>query len=95
VINGDGLLLVDDRTLYVVQNRLNRIAVVKLSRDLERGRIVRTLTDPDLDVPTTVARFGDSLYLPNARFGTPMPDQATYQVVQVTDTRRGHHRGGH
>jgi sugar lactone lactonase YvrE len=97
VINGDGLLLVGDRTLYVVQNRLNRIAVVKLDRDLERGRIVQRLTDPDLDVPTTVARFGDRLYLPNARFGTPMPDQATYQVVQVKakSKGRGHHRGGH
>ena len=82
VINGDGLLL-HGRTLYVVQNRLNRIAVVRLDRDLERGRILRTLTDPDLDVPTTVARFGDRLYLPNARFGTPNPDTATYQVVQV------------
>jgi sugar lactone lactonase YvrE len=95
VVNGDGLLLVDDRTLYVVQNRLNQIAVVKLSRGLERGRIVRTLTNPALDVPTTVARFGDRLYLPNARFGILNPDQEAYQVVQVKDKRKGNHRGRH
>ena len=40
---------------------------------------MRTITADDLgpstsfDVPTTVARFGSHLYLPNARFTTP-PD---------------------
>ena len=32
-MNGDGLLL-DGRTLYVVQNRDNKVAVVRLSRRL-------------------------------------------------------------
>ena len=36
VTNGDGLLL-HGRTLYVVQNQLNRIAVVKLGRRLKRA----------------------------------------------------------
>ena len=37
VLNGDGILL-RGRTLFVVQNRLNQIAVIHLSRDLARGR---------------------------------------------------------
>jgi hypothetical protein len=82
VANGDGLLL-HGRTLYVVQNQLNQIAVVRLSRDWSEGTIVRTITDDDFDVPTTIARKGRWLYAPNARFGTtPTPD-TEYDVVRV------------
>ncbi|MFI6991011.1 superoxide dismutase [Nonomuraea wenchangensis] len=80
--NGDGLLL-SGRTLYAVQNRLNTIAVVALSRDGSSGRIVSRITDPRFDVPTTVAAFGDRLYLPNARFTTPPTPETTYGVVAV------------
>ena len=80
--NGDGLLLLG-RTLYVVQNRLNAIAVVKLAADLSSGRVTRTITDPDFDVPTTIDRFGNHLYAVNARFGNPAPATATYSVVRV------------
>jgi hypothetical protein len=79
---GDGLLL-EGRTLYVVQNRLNRVAVIRLSRDLGEGTIVGYLTHPALDVPTTIARVAGRLYLPNARFGIPNPDAAAYQVVNI------------
>ena len=47
---GDGLLL-QGRTLYVVRNRLNQIAVVELAPDLSRGEVVGTITDPNFDVP--------------------------------------------
>jgi hypothetical protein len=82
VINGDGLLL-RGRTLFVVQNRLNQIAVVRLSRDLSRGTIVRTITDPAFDVPTTIAAHHRHLYTVNARFGTTDPQPAKYNVVRV------------
>jgi len=82
VLNGDGLLLLG-RVLFVVQNRLNRIAVVVLSHDLSRGRVVHTITDPAFDVPTTIAAFGRHLYAVNARFGTPSPQTASYNVVRV------------
>jgi hypothetical protein len=82
VANGDGLLL-DGRTLYVVQNQLNRIAVVKLDRDLDEGEIKGHLTDSDFDVPTTIAEKGGFLWAVNARFSTtPTPD-TTYDVVRV------------
>jgi hypothetical protein len=81
--NGDGLLL-RGRTLFVVRNQLNLIAVVRLTRSLGSGRVVAELTDPDLDVPTTVAFTAGRLYAVNARFGTaPDPATARYDVVRV------------
>jgi sugar lactone lactonase YvrE len=80
---GDGLLL-HGRTLYVVQNRLNRIAIVELAPDLGSGTITGYLTRPmTLDVPTTIARFGRSLYVVNARFGIANPSSAMYTVARV------------
>ncbi len=82
ITNGDGILL-EGSTLYVVQNRTNQIAVVELSGDLSSGTVSSTLTNPDFDVPTTVAGFDNALYVVNARFGTePGPDTA-YVIVKV------------
>ena len=80
--NGDGILL-HGRTLYVVQNQLDKIAVVKLNHSLTRGVVTREITDSDFDVPTTIAKFGKWLYAVNARFGRASGPDATYQVVQV------------
>jgi sugar lactone lactonase YvrE len=80
--NGDGLLL-SGRTLYAVQNRLNTVAVIGLARDGSSGKIVNRLTDPRLDVPTTVAAYGHRLYLPNARFTTPPAADTPYSVVAI------------
>ncbi|WP_432032280.1 SMP-30/gluconolactonase/LRE family protein [Streptomyces antibioticus] len=80
--NGDGLLRVG-RTLYVVQNRQNAIDVFTLAADGRRGAFRRRITDPDFDVPTTVARYGNRLYLPNARFTTPPAPDTAYSVVAV------------
>jgi sugar lactone lactonase YvrE len=82
LVNGDGMLLAG-RVLFVVQNRDNRIAVVKLSHSLSRGRVVATLTDPDFDVPTTIAFQAGRLYAVNARFGTTDPQPARYDIVRV------------
>jgi sugar lactone lactonase YvrE len=79
--NGDGLLL-DGRTLYVVQNRSNLVAVVKLDRRLSSGTVVASLTDPDFDVPTTMDDFGDRLYAVNARFTTPPTPDTEYWIAQ-------------
>jgi outer membrane protein assembly factor BamB len=82
VVNGDGILLFG-RVLFVVQNRLNQIAVVLLSGDLSQGRVVKTITDPAFDIPTTIAAAGRHLFAVNARFGTPSPETATYNIVRV------------
>jgi sugar lactone lactonase YvrE len=80
---GDGLLL-HGQTLYVVQNRLNQIAVVTLDPDLTSGAVVDTITHPAFAVPTTVTRLGSWLYAVNARFGTPPTPTTPYSIVQVT-----------
>ncbi|MFC6088747.1 SMP-30/gluconolactonase/LRE family protein [Saccharothrix lopnurensis] len=82
--NGDGLL-VEGRTLYVVQNRLNALAVFDLARNGAAGELVTKITDPRFDVPTTVAAFGNRLYLPNARFTTPPTPTTTYDAVSVPE----------
>lgn len=80
--NGDGLLL-QGRTLYVVQNRSNKIAVFRLSIDLTKASFVRAITDADFDVPTTIDRAGERLYVVNARFGTATPADQSYHVVKA------------
>jgi sugar lactone lactonase YvrE len=79
---GDGLL-VRGRTLYAVQNQLNQVAVIKLNARGTRGELVNVLTSDDFDVPTTVAAFGNSLYLPNARFTTPPTPDTAYWITRI------------
>ena len=82
LLNGDGLLL-SGRTLFVVQNRLNQVAVLRLNSAGTSGELTQLLTDPRFDVPTTVAAFGNRLYLPNARFTTPPTPDTTYNAVAI------------
>jgi sugar lactone lactonase YvrE len=81
VFAGDGILL-EGRTLYVVQNSFNQIAEVELSGKLTSGTIVDTITDPAFSVPTTVAIKGSQLAAVNAVDfgGSPFDD---YTVVLV------------
>lgn len=80
--NGDGILL-RGRELIVVQNQLNQLAVLGLSRDLSTATLRTTLKDGDFDVPTTVAAFGRSLYVVNAKFGTTPTPTTPYEIVKV------------
>src|SRR5687768_12450762 len=86
--NADGLLL-KGRKLFVVENRddapgpgVGVISVVKLSRDLTTGTIVRTITDADFDVPTTIARSGGRFYVVNGKFNTTPTPETPYEVVK-------------
>jgi sugar lactone lactonase YvrE len=82
LLNGDGLLL-QGRKLFVVRNANNQIDEIQLNGPLTTGSVVRTLTNPLFDVPTTIARVGDDLYAVNARFGTPVTPATEYDVVRV------------
>lgn len=84
---GDGLLR-HGRLLYVVRNQENTVVVLRLDRTGLVAEQVRTITSDDFDVPTTLARFGTHLYLPNARFGTSSPTTADYWITQVRGGRR-------
>ena len=81
VMRGDGILL-DGRTLYVVQNTLNKIAVIRVNSALTTGRVLTHIEDSRFVVPTTIDDLGRRLYAVNARFGSP-PATTDYQVIQV------------
>lgn len=83
VSNGDGLLR-SGSILYVVRNQLNQIVAIELDPSYGSGTVTGTITDPNFQVPTTVAAFGPFLYAVNARFGTPPTPDTTYTVVRVS-----------
>lgn len=72
----DGLLL-EGRSLWVVENSENRVVEIELSPDLTSGVHGSVITDADAGglfrVPTTVAKFGSRLVLVNARFDLGFP----------------------
>ncbi|HET8718490.1 MAG TPA: superoxide dismutase [Nocardioidaceae bacterium] len=82
LVNGDGL----ERArglLYVVRNQNNRVAVVDLSRHDRTGRVVGRLTARSLDVPSTAAAVRRSLWVVNARFGTPPGTRRAYWLTRL------------
>jgi sugar lactone lactonase YvrE len=87
VPNGDGILLTG-KTLYVVQNQLNRVAVIRLAANLGTGQVLTRLTDSDFAVPTTIDDHGRRLYAVNARFGIMNPGAAEFQVVQLSKPKK-------
>jgi hypothetical protein len=82
VLNGDGLVL-RGRTLYVVRNRNNLVAVLRLSKWLTSARLVRERTAPGLDVPTTATFALGRLWVVNARFGVADPSTADYWITRM------------
>ena len=86
VANADGLVL-HGRTLYVVENVLNRIAKVRLSQDMASGRVITRITDDDFATPTTATLALGALYAVNAHFADigagADPATLTYEVVRA------------
>jgi sugar lactone lactonase YvrE len=86
----DGILL-DGKTLWVVENFAERLVKIQLSSDLTSGRITAAVTSDLFRIPTTVAEDGDRLAIVNARFdvglppplGTGVPPGTDYNVVQL------------
>ncbi len=70
-MDGDGLHL-DGRTLYIMQNFSDKIAVVKLSENFKRGKFIKNIPGADeinpLKVATSIIGFGNSLYAINTHF---------------------------
>jgi sugar lactone lactonase YvrE len=80
--NGDGLLLIG-RILYAVQQQQNAIDVFRLNDAGTRGTAIARITDPRFRIPTTVAAWGERLYLPNARFDVEPTPETDYDAVAV------------
>jgi hypothetical protein len=45
--------------------------------------VVRTITDPNFDTPTTIALFGPFIYAVNARLTSPATPDTPYTVVRL------------
>jgi len=89
--DGDGLYL-RGRTLYILQNFSNKIAVVQLSGDLSRGEFIKNIPgegEPNpLKIATTIIGFGNSLYAINTNFldwagGDMLPQYVQPYVVRL------------
>ncbi|MEU8688285.1 SMP-30/gluconolactonase/LRE family protein [Streptomyces sp. NPDC048665] len=86
--HGDGLLL-SHRTLWAAHNASNTLTRWHLSPDGTEARLTRTLTDPALQIPTTVARTPGALLVVRSQFdkggpmgaGVPTPP---FTVARVT-----------
>jgi hypothetical protein len=87
--DGDGLYL-HGRTLYIMQNFSDKIAVVQLSGDLSGGEFIKNIPGEGeinpLNVATTIIGFGNSLYAINTNiferiFGNPAEVQS--EVVRL------------
>jgi hypothetical protein len=84
---GDGLVL-NGKTLYVVQNFLNQIAVFRMSPDYLDATLTKVITDADFRIPATADLFGSWLYAVNARFdacppGDCFPSGLDFDIVRV------------
>jgi sugar lactone lactonase YvrE len=79
VPNVDGIL-VQGRQLWAVQNQINQVSRIRLSHDLSSGVLQDVITSPDFNVPTTIAKFGNTLAAVNAKFGQPATE---FEVVLV------------
>ena len=65
--NGDGLYM-DGRTLYIMRNFPQKIAVVEISDDLTQGTFVKNIVSDDFSIPTTITGYGNCIYAINTHF---------------------------
>ncbi len=82
LLNGDGMVL-RGGVLYVVQNLDNAITKVQLDLAAYSANVLSRTKDARFDVPTAIAEWGGSFYLPNARFTTAATADTTYNVISV------------
>jgi hypothetical protein len=83
VPNVDGILMKGSHELIAVQNFDNLLSVWKLRSNFLSGRLMKHITSPLFETPTTVARFGSRLVVANAKFDTGFPPTATQFEVNV------------
>jgi sugar lactone lactonase YvrE len=88
VPTGDGLLL-DGRTLYVLQNgtrpgTTNQIVVIRLHRRMTTGRVTSNITSPLFETATTLAKRGNTFLAVNAQFGgAPIDPESEIVVLKI------------
>jgi sugar lactone lactonase YvrE len=82
VERADGLVL-RGRTLYVIRNLTNVIAVVRMNAGYTAGVVQREITGPQLRSPATGDLLGSALYVVNGRFDVESTPSTDYDIVRV------------
>jgi hypothetical protein len=80
---GDGLELHGHR-LFVVRNQLNQVDELRLHEHATRATFERTITSPDLAIPTTTAFIRGGLWTVNARFDQPVTPTTQYWLTRLS-----------
>ncbi len=84
---GDGMEL-RGRTLYVVRNRLELIAKVRLTRSARAGRVVSQITDRTFRFPTTLDTARGRLLVVNSQFDRRSAGEDPELPFTVSSIRR-------
>ncbi|MBQ0981199.1 MULTISPECIES: SMP-30/gluconolactonase/LRE family protein [unclassified Micromonospora] len=82
VERADGLVL-RGRTLYVIRNLTNVIAVVRMNAGYTAGVVQREITGSQLRSPATGDLLGSALYVVNGRFDVESTPSTDYDIVRV------------
>ncbi len=85
VTNGDGLDF-RGRTLYVVRNFSNLVAVLRVSKNLRHARLqgeIKPATPSVVDVPTTATTTLGALWVVNSRFATTPGPDVDYWITRL------------
>jgi Cu-Zn family superoxide dismutase len=82
LVGSDGIMLLG-RKLYVATHQ-NAIIELSIGKSLATARVVRKLTDPSLDLPTSVAALGNRLLVSN---GLKPAGAPSYQITSFPLTR--------
>ncbi|MEU8407079.1 superoxide dismutase [Micromonospora sp. NPDC048842] len=82
VDRADGLVL-RGRTLYVIRNLTNVVAVVRMNAGYTAGVVQREITGPQLRSPATGDLLGSALYVVNGRFDVEPTPSTDYDIVRL------------
>lgn len=86
----DGLDLAPGGVLRAAQNTRNTLSRWQLSADGTRARLVRTITDPSLQIPTTLAHLPGRTLVVRSQFdkdGGPMPSTGAPTAFTIASVR--------
>jgi Cu-Zn family superoxide dismutase len=73
LISGRGMVLTDDRVLYVVRPARPAVAKLRLDAGYQRGRLLSETTDPTFHGPADAAIAGDRLLVTNSQLAGAPP----------------------
>jgi Cu-Zn family superoxide dismutase len=83
LISGDGMVLTDDRVLYVVRPFGSLVAKLRLDAHYTRGRLLSETGDRNFQSPTTAAIAGERLLVVNSQFGGPGTPPWTVSSIRL------------